>query len=341
MSLLQSLRARLPSAPRVSLFDLVVGVVLVAGGLAFHWDFKSHSQGLIGDCPFGDAEFWWDGALRVSEAQLHNHPGRGMRPGFFALAGLSIPVLGPAPVAYHKFLLMLFLASGVLLYLALRDALGRPAALCGVALALFNPYTAQWLATTTTDGTGLVLHALALGCLLLSVARGLHRGWLAAFGFLFALGTLTRPLVTPFIGLVLACVVLLPGRPWRGRVLAAGTLLLAFCLPTFSWMAAQRVMIKQWSLSDNDASAFYGASDPKIQVWNGAMYAEVVEEARKRFGTAAPTEAQINRVFWSRTLDNYVEHARYHLDRALPHLWLVGGRTPCWPASPPGWACAC
>jgi 4-amino-4-deoxy-L-arabinose transferase-like glycosyltransferase len=338
MSLRDFLGRRLQSVPGVSPFDLLVGLLLVAGGLAFHWDYASHAVGTVGECPFGDAEFWWDGALRVSQADLQDHPGKGFRPGYFVLAGLTVPVLGPSPATFHKFLLVVFLASCLLLYLALRPSFGRLAAFIGVALAVFNPYTAQWLATSTTDGTGLVLHVLALGCLLRGMTGGRRWGWLAAFGVLFAAATLTRPLMTPFIGGALAFVVLAPGDPWRRRLASAAVVLVAFCLPMLLWMAVQRVLVHEWSVSNNDATAFYGASAPKFQVWSPAMCLELTAEAQRRFGTAEPTTAQINDMCWRGTLRNYFAHARYHLDRALPNLWTVAAFPPdCAPAGSAWW----
>jgi hypothetical protein len=96
---------RFRSVPRASLFDLTAILLLFAGGLAFHGDLKAWTVSLFGECHFGDSELWWDGALRVAEGHLHNHPGQGMRPGFFVLAGLAVPVLGDSVEAFHKFLL--------------------------------------------------------------------------------------------------------------------------------------------------------------------------------------------------------------------------------------------
>jgi Dolichyl-phosphate-mannose-protein mannosyltransferase len=323
MSLKDTVRTRLRSAPRASLFDLTVAVVLLAGGLAFHWDFQSWTVGLIGECPFGDAECWWDGALRVSEANISNYPGEGYRPGFFVLAGLTLPVLSPSVAVFHKFLLTLILSAFVLLYLALRSSLGRLGASFGVALAVFNPYIAQWLATPTTEGLGLLLHVLSLSCLLLAVSKGLHRSWLCGFGFFFALGTLTRPLLTPFIGGALLCLLLLPRVSFRQRAVAAGLIVLAFLFPTFSWMAVQRVVVKRWSISTNDASAFYAASSPLIQTWSPNLDEAMKAQARWRFQVDEPTRPQIDSAYWKATIENYKANARYHLDRLLPHVWTM------------------
>jgi Dolichyl-phosphate-mannose-protein mannosyltransferase len=327
MSFRNWIKSGLLPTPAVSLYDLALAVAVVLGGLAYHWDFGRWSIGLVGGAVYGDAEFWWDGALQVADANFRHHPGLGMRPGFFIGAGLTVPVLGTAPEAFHKFLLALFLATTVVFYLILRKPLGRWGASCGALLLVFNPTTARWLATPTTDGLGLVLHLLALCFLLGGTADGLRPGRLAAFGALFALGTLTRPLITPFIGLAALCVLLFPGAPWRRRAGSAAITVGAYFVPTFLWMLVQHTLVGEWSISTNDASAFYAASEPSLQVWSPQMYEPVAAEARQRFGRP-PTNADLNAVFWKRTKANYAKHYRYHLNRLVPHLWAVASPSP-------------
>jgi hypothetical protein len=88
-------------------------------------------------------------------------------------------------------------------------------------------------------------------------------------------------------------------------------------------MAVQRVVIKEWSVSSNDAGAFYGASDPLIQAWTPGMYDAITALARARFQVAAPTSAQVNEMFWRVTFWNYKAHLKYHLGRIVPYLWLT------------------
>jgi hypothetical protein len=318
----------------LSLFDLVIAVVVLAGGLAYHWDSRALGVGLVGDVHYGDAQFWWNGAVHVSEGFFADNPGRGFRPGYFALTGLALPVLGTNFAIYHKFFALLFLSCCLVFYLALRGALGRLGAACAAAMIVFNPFTAEWVSTPTTDATGMLLHVLSLACLLIAVHRGLSRKWLCGFGFLFALATLTRPLVTPFLGLGVLGLLFLPALPWKRRFWAVGCVLAAFCVPAFLWMAVQRVAVGEWSISSNDASAFYAASDPHIQVWNNPMYDRVATQARARYGVADPTPAQMNRMFWRLTLANYRQHFWYHLERLLPHLWAVADFGPRQAARP-------
>jgi hypothetical protein len=327
--MLHALARRLP-ATRASLFDLLIACGILAGGLAYHWDLRYWTLCAIEDVPIGDAMFWWYGGVHVAEGNFTDHPclhDPAFRPGYFLLTGLALPALGGDLLRHHKFLLAQFLAAAVLLYLALRRPIGRPAAACGVALLVFNPYSAEWLATTTSDATGLVLHLVALACLLVGVRSALRWGWLAGFGFLFALGTVTRPLVTPFVAVATAAV-LLAAASWRRRLLGVAVVVAAFCGPTVGWMAVQRVLVGEWSISTSGPSTFYAASDPAIQEWNPAMYEPVLASARQRYGGAGLTARQVNRELWRLTLRNYRKHYRYHLQRFLPQLWQVARFSP-------------
>jgi 4-amino-4-deoxy-L-arabinose transferase-like glycosyltransferase len=323
----QKILKLLPTA-RVSLFDLCVAVVLVGGGLAYHWDCTSWGRYRVGNVPYGDAEFWWNGAVHVSEGLFGDYPYRGYRHGYFVLTGLTFPVLGTRFDVYHKFFAVDFLAACVAFYLCLRGPLGRPGACCAAALVVFNPFTAEWLSTTTSEGTGLLLHLLSLACLLRAVNRGLHPGWLCGFGILFGLATLTRPLLSPFLGMVVLGLFLLPAAPWKRCAGAAACAAAAFAVPLLPWLAVQRAWTGEWSISTNDATAFYAASDPQIQTWNVAMYDRVVHLARDGYGRADLLPADYNRVFWQQTLANYRKYHRYHQERLLPHLWEVADFMP-------------
>jgi 4-amino-4-deoxy-L-arabinose transferase-like glycosyltransferase len=317
----------LPSS-RASAFDLIVVLALVLGGAVYHWDFNHWAIGLVGGEPYGDAHFWWDGAVRVSDGQFTGHPGKGYRPGYFVLTGLSLTVIGPDFATFHKFLLANFLAVAGLFYFAVRQPLGRAAAAASAALLVFNPFTAEWIATTTTDGLGIVLHLASLSCLLVAIQRDLSRRWLAGFGVLFAMANLTRPLMMPFIGVEILVLLLMPSRPWRDRWLAVLTTAITFAVPTVLWMGVQARWVGEWTVSNNDAGALYAASDPAIQVWRPEMYDLVKASARQRYKTDNVTGAQINQEFKRLALKNYVRHWRFHVDRALPHVWTVASFSP-------------
>jgi hypothetical protein len=313
---------------QVNLFDLLILIGLFAAGLSYHWDTRYWSIGYIGDNHYGDAQFWWDGAVQLSEGIWADNPGRGYRPGYFFLAGMTLPVVGQDFAGFHKFFLVNFLPASLFFYLTLRRPLGRLGAAAVAGVLVLNPFTAEWLSTPTCDGMGMLLHVLSLACLLLGLRDRLRLGWLFAFGLFFALGTLTRPIVTHFIAAAALLLLLLPACSWRRRFVAAGVAVAAFCLPSVSWMVCQRVMVGEWSVSTNDAGAFYAASDPNIQVWTPAMYAQVTEQARQRNHVATPSLAQVNHEFWRVALNNYRKHWKYHCQRLVPNLWLVANFSP-------------
>ena len=316
----------------ISWFDFTVLALLYIGGAlylhnALHW-----GVAWIGEAQYGDAEFWWNGALHVAQGLFKDNPGNGYRPGYFFLTGLTLPLLGQKFQQFYPYFLLTFLSASGLFFLALRQILGRWIAACAIGTFIFNPFTAEWVATSTTDATGLLLNLLSLTCLLFGVVKKLNRNWLIAFGFLFSLATLTRPLMTPFIGLVLLFLLCATKEPFKKRLHITVCVFIAFCVPTILWMGIQKLTIDQWSVSSNDASAFYAASDPAIQVWTPAMYDTAVKIAASRYNVALNdvNEKMLNRVFWQDTIKNYIKYPRYHLQRALPHLVKIAIFSPAY-----------
>lgn len=315
-------------AAQISRFDFVVVLLLSIGGATFLWGTQYWGFAMIGDSSYGDAEFWWRGAIHVSEGIFADNPGKGYRPGYFVLTGLAMPVLGTDFPAFHKFFIVVFLASVIFFYLAMRMVLGRWGSAFAAALLVFNPFTAEWVATSTTDATGLMFHLSALSCLAIGMNRNNHCGWISAFAMLFAIGTLTRPIVTPFIAAAIFALLIVPRGTWRGRFKAAAWSMAAFAAPLLVWMGIQKAFVGEWSISTNDAGALYAASDPKIQVWNTEMYAEIQKLSGERFETSAPTIAMLNETFRQETYANYFKHYRYHIERFAPHLWVIAEFSP-------------
>lgn len=323
--MLKQNRLALCKTSNISWFDFIVLILLITGGVLYlhnpmHWGIA-----WIGDSQYGDAEFWWNGANHVAQGFFQTNPGNGYRPGYFFLTGILIAILGDQFQHFYPYFLLFFLFSSYLFYLALRHLLGRWVAACVVGTLIFNPYTAEWIATSTTDATGLLLNIFALICLIYGVQQRLNRGWLMGFAFLFSLATLTRPLVTPFIAIILVFLCFFAKETLKKRISITLCVLIAFCIPTFLWMSVQKFTISQWSISSNDASAFYAASDPTIQVWNTAMYADIQKIAAQRYHVKVSdvNDKMLNHVFWQETVKNYVKHPSYHFKRVLPSFLKV------------------
>ena len=308
----------------VSRLEFLLLCLLVLVGAIYLWNPLKWGPAYIGLNQYGDAEFWWNGAVHLSKGIFDNNPGKGFRPGYFILTGQSLAILGTDFSLFHKYFLVLFFSALSFFYIALRQSLGKLGAGIGIALVVLNPFTAEWVSTTTTDATGFILNVLALSCLMIGIKGPLFRKrWFGAFGLLFSLGTLTRPLVTPYIGVVLFYVAFFLSAPFRVRIKILGTVVLTFLLPALLWMCVQKITINEWSISTNDASAFYGASDPSIQVWNGEMYKKIENLASVRNHIHSPTVPQINQEFWLQTVENYKKYWRYHLHRVIPHLKVL------------------
>ncbi|HEY9712537.1 MAG TPA: hypothetical protein V6C72_03645, partial [Chroococcales cyanobacterium] len=167
------------------------------------------------------------------------------------------------------------------------------------------------------------------------LVTGVYQQWsvwrLLLSALIFSLGNLTRPLMAPFIAFE-ALILALAGWRKRGgsrrlpQALAAGVLG-AFVLPAVSWMAVQKLVVGEASISQNDASAFYAASDPKIQVWNSGVYDAIEAAVRRETGRQLVTLAEANGQFWRQTAKNYAENIPYHISRMLPHVWTVANFT--------------
>lgn len=311
----------------ISWFDFIImGLLLIAGFFYLH-DSVYWGLGNISGVPYGDSQFWWDGAVQIAQGILQDNPGKGFRPGYFILTGLTLPVLGQQFKQFFPYFLLAFLTGSTIFYFALRPLVGRWTAACVVGMLIFNSFTAEWVATPTTDATGLLLNLVALSCLLIGINRNLHRGWLSLFALFFALATLTRPLMTPFIGLVFLTILLVPTIGIKKKVITALIMLIVFSVPTFSWMGIQKILVNEWSVSTGDASTFYGASDPAIQAWHPSMYEKISKLTEARYHIK-PTEALLNQTFWHETLNNYQKYAKYHFNRIIPHVWEIASFTP-------------
>lgn len=314
----------------ISWFDLVVITVILVGGAIYLHDCLYWGIGWIGTAQYGDAEFWWNGALHVARGIFQDNPGKGFRPGYFILTGSTLPVLGQQFQQFYPYLVLVFLSVANFFYLSLRQTLPRWIAACVVAMLVFNPYTAEWVATSTTDSTGLILNMLALCCLMRSVNQQYQRQWLIAFAIFFALATLTRPLMTLFLGVVVFTLLLTSRLSRKQKLMTLFYVLAAFCLPTILWMSVQKFTIGRWAVSSNDASAFYAASDPAIQVWNNEMYDQIKAIAAKE-NHIAPDKVDdrlLNQTFWHETVKNYFKYPSYHLKRVLPHVVEIAKFTP-------------
>jgi hypothetical protein len=309
----------------VSPFDLAVIIITVCAGLIFLRDAPGWApHAYVGNEQFGDAEFWWRGALQFSQGLFWDNINFYYRMGYAVFAGLLVAAVGTDYVVFHKLLLLLFLSVAVGGYLVLGRRVGRLAALAMTASLIFSPYQAEWLAISTSDALGLIWNLIALFAFCRAFDEPVRLKWLAMGALFLALAALTRPLMTIFIAPV-ALLLLLYGRSTvRIGLVRLSILVLAFLVPIVSWMLLYHAKTGEFALAGHDASAFFAASSPKYQQWTPAMYAAVDAAGQKRLGISRPlTPAELNQEFWRETLANYRDEFAHHLRRLPGHLLAV------------------
>jgi hypothetical protein len=309
----------------VSPFDLAVIIVTVCAGLIFLRDAPGWASfAYVGNDQFGDADFWWRGALQFSQGFFWENINFYYRMGYAVFAGLLVAAVGTDYAVFHKLLLLLFLAVVAGGYLVLARRVGRPAALAMTASLVFSPYQAEWLAVSTSDALGLIWNLIALFTFCLAFDEPVRLKWLAIGALFLALAALTRPLMTLFIAPV-ALLLLLHGRiTVRTGLVRLSILALAFLVPIVSWMVLHHAKTGEFALAGHDASAFFAASSPKYQQWTPEMYAAVDAAGQKRLGISRPlTPAELKQEFWRETLANYRDGFAYHLRRLPGHVLAV------------------
>jgi hypothetical protein len=309
----------------ISRFDLAVIIITVCAGLFFLWDAPGWAPyAYVGNEQFGDAEFWWRGALQFSHGSFWDNISFSYRMGYAVFAGLLLAGVGTDYAVFHKLLLLLFLGVAVAGYLVLGRRVGRPAALAMTASLVFWPYHAEWLAISTSDMLGLIWNLIALFAFCLAFTEPLRLKWVAMGGLFLALASLTRPLMTIFIAPVVL-LLLLQGRSMLRRSLFHVSIVaLAFLIPIICWMLLYHAKTGEFALAGHDAGALFAASSPKYQVWTEAMYAPVQAAGQKRLGVSRPlTPAELNQEFRRETLINYRDEFAHHLRRLPGHVLAV------------------
>ena len=305
---------------QASWFDLSFVVALVVVGFFYLDDPKRWASWVyVGNDQWGDADFWWQGALQLAQGIFWNNAAITFRMGYAIFAGLSVAVIGPHYVVFHHVLTLVFLGLAATAYLALRGRVGRPVAIAMAAVVVFTPAHAEFVAISTSDGLGLGLNIAALVSLILAARARSSLFFVLLAGLFLSLAGLTRPLMSLFIApSAFVILVATEGRFVR-KAVSVAVLLVAFATPTLCWMSVLYAKTGVFALAGYDSSIFYAASTPKIQVWTPEMYPAVQAAAEKRFG-APPTTKQLNDEFWTETIQNYRQEWRYHLHRLGPNI---------------------
>lgn len=302
-------------------FDIFVVAIIILCGMIFLSDPRGWAPNVyVGNDQFGDAEFWWNGALQFSRAAIWDNLNITYRMGYAIFAGLLVAVFGPDYAVFHKFLVLLFLGAAASGYLILSARLGRLAALVMTTTLVFSPYQAEWLAISTSDSLGLIWNLISLLSLVLALSIRFRFGWLAAAGIFLALGALTRPLMTLFMGPVVIFVLLQSNALIRARCVGVIILTAAFAIPMIFWTTTLYLKTGNVATAGQQWSNLYTASNPRVQAWDSSMLGPVGEAAQARLGLPNVNEAQLSDEFRYQTLVNYREEWVYHLRRLPRHV---------------------
>jgi hypothetical protein len=301
--------------------DLLVVFFLYIGGLIFLWNAPAWAPNVyIGHDQFGDADFWWQGVLEMSQGIFWDNVNFTFRMGYAIFGGLLVALFGPDYAIFHKSLIAVFLAISCAVYVVGVPRVGRVLALALAASLIFSSLLAERLAISTSDGLGLIFNLLALIALWRSLDGRGQYGALAIAGVFIALAALTRPLMTIFAAPAAVLIFLFAKGSIRARAVAVAVFVAALAAPTLPWLALFYLKTGNMGLAGYDASIFYASSDPTVQVWTPSMYPPVEQATKERLGVSSVTARQIDDEFRREAVMNYVKYFGYHLKRLPGHV---------------------
>jgi hypothetical protein len=306
--------------------DILVIALFSITSLIFLWDAPSWAPNVyIGHDQFGDADFWWQGVLEMSQGVLWDNVNFTFRMGYAIFAGLLVTLFGPNYANFHTFLIGFFVAVASAVYITGVPRIGRVVAFALAASLVFSPLLATHLSISTSDGLGMVFNVMALLALWRAFGDSRRMGALAAAGIFIALAALTRPFMTIFAAPAVLLIFVFTKGPFRARLARIAIFILALAIVMLTWTTAFFIKTGSVGLAGHDASIFYAASDPNYQVWNSSMYPPIEKAARERLGAASVSELQIDDEFRRQTLANYQKYFYYHLKRLPATIFAVAG----------------
>jgi 4-amino-4-deoxy-L-arabinose transferase-like glycosyltransferase len=254
-----------PGFTRPNGFDLLAVGFLYIGGLFFLWDARAWAPNVyIGHDQFGDADFWWQGVLEMSQGIFWDNLNFTFRMGYAIFGGLLVTLFGPDYATFHKLLISLFVAIASAVYIIGIPLVGRTMAFTLAAALVFSPFTAEWLAISTSDGLGLIFNLIALVALWYALSESIRYSALATAGIFIALAALTRPLMTVFAAPAALLIFLFAKGSFSVRVFQVIVFIIAIALPIVAVGCTILSQNRQCRPgAGHDASIFYAASDSK------------------------------------------------------------------------------
>ncbi len=228
---------------------------------------------------FSDARDWFTVAVDFSRND-RSAPAwawcSARRPFHYALLGAVFALAEPSLLVAQVFNVALSALTTVAVFDAVRRVAWRPAALLAALGHALLFYDAQIDLSVMTEPVGNFFAALAAWAFVLGserLATPRPRRALLAFlggGVCLGLSNLARPLtLAATLGLPLALALVVGGRG-RWRQIAGGSLsfVAGVALTVGPWMLRQRLVHGIWTISENTAEAWYGATSPRYGGWS-------------------------------------------------------------------------
>src|SRR2546426_1989990 len=90
--------------------DFAFFILLTFCTIAYHRDIGYWSgQATVGAWQYGDADFWWNGAIHFGEGIIRDNPNLTYRMGYAVVGGLWVVLFGTHFLSFHTFLLSAFI----------------------------------------------------------------------------------------------------------------------------------------------------------------------------------------------------------------------------------------
>jgi 4-amino-4-deoxy-L-arabinose transferase-like glycosyltransferase len=271
---------------------------------------------LVKGVPFSDARDWFTAASELSQNERSSagwYWWSARRPFHYALLGAVFALTGPSLAVARVFNVMASALTAVVIFDLLRRISSRRVALLAALAQALLLYDARQDLSVMTEPLGNFLAALALWGFVLGAERG-RSAWFVAGGVALGLSNLARPLtIASLAGLPLAFALVArrASVPWRRVLLGSGVFGLGFVASVGPWMLHQKLVYGIWTISENTAEAFYGATSP---TYSGSWSTAVSQIASDR-----PIGERVT-FFMEGTSRNIREHPGWYVQHVLENL---------------------
>ncbi len=241
---------------------------------------------LVKGVPFSDARDWYAVAVDFSRNERNAamwYWCDARRPFHYASLGAIFALVGPSILAARVFNIVLSSLTSVAIFDATRRIAIRPVALVAALAHALLLYDARQDMSVMTEPLGNFLAALAVWAFVLGAtllgrdhATGLRRAIPVFLGGGVALGlsNLARPLTLLAVGglpLALALVAGRVGVPWRRVAWGTAAFGAGTALSVVPWLVRQKLVYGIWTLSENTAEAWFGATSPDYGTWSSTV----------------------------------------------------------------------